>query len=91
MSSSPPKSIAVEYGAMRANVDIQKLNTYLELHVPVVVAPVQVQQFKVRSQSIEKRFQVDWQDSLDRYVYDSMSTGLHDIGLFTGSPILHTF
>jgi hypothetical protein len=91
MSDSPPKSIAVEYGAIRANVDIQKLNMYLQLHVPVVVAPVQVQQFKVRSQSIEKRFQVDWQDSLDRYVYDSMCTGLHDIGLSTGSPILHTF
>lgn len=88
MSGNPPKSIAVEYGAMRANVDIQKLNTYLKSHVPVVAAPVQVQQFKVRSQSFEERLQVDWQDSLDRYAYDSMCTGLLDIRLF--SPILHT-
>jgi aminoglycoside phosphotransferase (APT) family kinase protein len=46
MSGSAPKKIGGEYGAMRANVDIQKLNTYLKLHVPVVAAPVEVQQFK---------------------------------------------
>ncbi|KAG2366201.1 kinase-like domain-containing protein [Suillus spraguei] len=46
MPGSAPKSIGGEYGAMRANVDIQKLNTYLKLHVPVVAAPIQVQQFK---------------------------------------------
>lgn len=46
MSGSAPKSIGGEYGTMRANVDIQKLNMYLELHVPVIAAPVEVQQFK---------------------------------------------
>ncbi|KAG1831628.1 hypothetical protein EV424DRAFT_161421 [Suillus variegatus] len=35
---------------MRANIDIQKLNTYLKLHVPVIAT---TKQFKVRSQSIE--------------------------------------
>jgi hypothetical protein len=75
MSGSAPKKIGGEYGAMRANVDIQKLNTYLKLHVPVVAAPVEVQQFKVRSHSIEGRLQVDWQDSLDRYAHDPMFTG----------------
>ncbi|KAG0708611.1 kinase-like domain-containing protein [Suillus ampliporus] len=46
MSDNAPKSIGGEYGAIRANVDIQKLNTYLKTHVPVVATPVQVQQFK---------------------------------------------
>ncbi|KAG1782023.1 kinase-like domain-containing protein [Suillus placidus] len=46
MSGSAPKSIGGEYGAMRANIDIQKLNAYLKLRASVVAAPVQVQQFK---------------------------------------------
>ncbi|KAG2132292.1 kinase-like domain-containing protein [Suillus bovinus] len=46
MTGSAPKSVGGEYGTMRANVDIQKLNAYLNSHVPVIVAPVQVQQFK---------------------------------------------
>ncbi|KAG2153193.1 kinase-like domain-containing protein [Suillus clintonianus] len=46
MSGGAPKSIGGEYGAIRANVDIQELNTYLKSHVPSVAAPVQVQQFK---------------------------------------------
>ncbi|KAG1830153.1 kinase-like domain-containing protein [Suillus variegatus] len=46
MTDSAPKSTGGEYGAMRANIDIKKLNTYLEVHVPVVAIPVQVQQFK---------------------------------------------
>ncbi|KAG2055497.1 kinase-like protein [Suillus hirtellus] len=46
MTDSAPKSTGSEYGAMRANIDIKTLNTYLEVHVPVVAIPVQVQQFK---------------------------------------------
>ncbi|OAX36873.1 kinase-like protein [Rhizopogon vinicolor AM-OR11-026] len=46
MSPSTPKSTGGDYGAIRADIDIEKLNTYLKSHVPVVSAPVQVQQFK---------------------------------------------
>ncbi|KAG1737895.1 kinase-like domain-containing protein [Suillus paluster] len=46
MSGNAPKNIGGEYGAIRANVDIQKLNTYLKTHVSVIAAPVEVQQFK---------------------------------------------
>ncbi|KAH7903344.1 kinase-like domain-containing protein [Hygrophoropsis aurantiaca] len=42
----PPKQIGVQYGAVRANIDVEKLNAYLQQHVPAVTAPVQVQQFK---------------------------------------------
>jgi len=43
-----PKGNGGDYGAIRADIDIDKLNAYLTSHVPVVTAPVQVQQFKVR-------------------------------------------
>ncbi|KAG1795354.1 uncharacterized protein HD556DRAFT_383007 [Suillus plorans] len=46
MTDSEPKSIGGEHVAMRANIDIQKLNTYLKFHVLVVATLVQVQQFK---------------------------------------------
>lgn len=63
-----PKRIGGDFGAIRADIDIGKLNTYLKAHVPVVSAPVQVQQFKVRLSPLFETLQVDWQDnSLDRY------------------------
>ncbi|KAJ8581256.1 aminoglycoside phosphotransferase, partial [Rhizopogon salebrosus TDB-379] len=46
MSNGTPKSTGVDYGAIRADIDIEKLDTYLKTHVPVVIAPVEVQQFK---------------------------------------------
>lgn len=48
MSNGSPKRIGGEYGALRANIDIDKLNAYLVAHVPAVSSPVDVQQFKVR-------------------------------------------
>lgn len=47
MSNGVPKRIGGEYGALRANIDIAKLNAYLAAHVPAVSPPVDVQQFKV--------------------------------------------
>ncbi|EGN92738.1 hypothetical protein SERLA73DRAFT_98766 [Serpula lacrymans var. lacrymans S7.3] len=46
MSACKPKKIGGEYGAVRANIDIDKLNAYLAEHVPAVTAPVDVKQFK---------------------------------------------
>ncbi|KAI0079245.1 protein kinase subdomain-containing protein PKL/CAK/ACAD [Panus rudis PR-1116 ss-1] len=42
----PQKKIGGEYGAVRANIDVPKLNAYLASHVPAVAAPVDVKQFK---------------------------------------------
>lgn len=42
-----PKKIGGEYGEVRANIDIVKLNTYLEQSAKAVRAPVSVKQFKV--------------------------------------------
>jgi len=42
------KKIGGEYGKVRANIDIDKLNTYLANNVAVVNTPVDVKQFKVR-------------------------------------------
>lgn len=50
MSNSSPKRIGGEYGAIRANIDIGKLNAYLAAYVPAISSPVDVQQFKVCSQ-----------------------------------------
>jgi hypothetical protein len=47
MTAPKKKKTGGDYGAIRADIDIGKLNTYLKAHVPVVSAPVQVQQFKV--------------------------------------------
>lgn len=51
MPNVSPKGIGGEYGAVRANIDIDKLNAYLAAHVPAVCSPVDVQQFKVCFQS----------------------------------------
>ncbi|KAG6382025.1 kinase-like domain-containing protein [Boletus reticuloceps] len=45
-NSAGPQRIGGEYGAIRANIDINKLNAYLIAHVPAVRPPVDVQQFK---------------------------------------------
>ena len=47
MTAPKKKSTGGDYGAIRADIDIGKLNAYLKAHVPVVSVPVQVQQFKV--------------------------------------------
>ena len=46
-SGSKPKKIGGEYGEIRANIDVDKLNTYLARNVKVVKTPVAVKQFKV--------------------------------------------
>ncbi|CAL1711401.1 unnamed protein product [Somion occarium] len=42
---STPK-IGGEYGEIRANIDVDKLNAYIDRHVDAVAAPVAVKQFK---------------------------------------------
>ena len=46
-SSNPGQKIGGEYGEVRANIDVDRLNKYLDEHVKEVVAPVEVKQFKV--------------------------------------------
>jgi hypothetical protein len=46
------KKIGGEYGDVRAAIDIEKLNAYLEAHVPEVTPPVTVKQFKVWIQGL---------------------------------------
>ncbi|KAG6813291.1 hypothetical protein H0H92_012446 [Tricholoma furcatifolium] len=43
---SAPKKIGGEYGSMRANIDVEKLNTFLSQCASIVKAPVDVKQFK---------------------------------------------
>ena len=47
MSASSSKKIGGEYGEVRANIDVPKLNVYLKESVKEVRAPVEVKQFKV--------------------------------------------
>lgn len=47
--SNPGQKIGGEYGEVRANIDVNTLNKYLDQHVEAVAAPVQVKQFKVSS------------------------------------------
>ncbi|KAI6119020.1 kinase-like domain-containing protein [Pisolithus croceorrhizus] len=46
MSRGTSKRIGGEYGSIRAIFDVDKLNAYLKTHVPAVVPPVAVKQFK---------------------------------------------
>jgi len=46
---SPPQKIGGEYGEVRANIDVEKLNAYLAKHTPGIKGPVDVKQFKVCS------------------------------------------
>ena len=49
MSEDTSKRIGGEYGAVRAALDVDKLNAFLKTHVPAVAPPVVVKQFKVCS------------------------------------------
>jgi hypothetical protein len=49
MSNTVPKKVGGEYGDIRANIDVHRLNTYIAAHVPAVKAPVSIKQFKVKS------------------------------------------
>lgn len=46
-NDTPTKTVGGEYGEIRANIDVDKLNVYLSKHVKSVQAPVEVKQFKV--------------------------------------------
>ena len=52
MSKPTAKKIGGEYGDVRATIDLQKLNAYLESCVPEIAAPVTVKQFKVCTQAL---------------------------------------
>lgn len=47
MSEFSNQKIGGEYGEIRANIDVAKLNEYLGKHVKTVKTPVTVKQFKV--------------------------------------------
>ena len=47
MTETQPKKIGGEYGKVRANIDIEKLNEYLKKKVEAIKDPVDVKQFKV--------------------------------------------
>ena len=46
-SADKPQKIGGEYGEVRANIDVHKLNAYLDKHVKAIKTPVDVKQFKV--------------------------------------------
>ena len=47
MAKPTTEKIGGELGDVRAAIDIEKLNAYLEAHVSEIAAPVTVKQFKV--------------------------------------------
>jgi hypothetical protein len=47
-NTATAKKTGGEYGDVRANIDVDRLNAYLAKHVPAVKTPVDVKQFKVR-------------------------------------------
>lgn len=49
--SSKPQKVGGEYGEVRASIDIDRLNAYLERNVKAIVVPISVKQFKVCSSS----------------------------------------
>lgn len=64
------KKIGGEFGEVRANIDVDKLNKYFEEKVPSVKAPVEVKQFKVsplNSSHRKKTVTYNYNYSLDRY------------------------
>lgn len=65
---STPAKIGGEYGPVRANIDIEKLNAYLAGHVKTVHAPVDVKQFKVDILHNIANAYAERTHSLDRYV-----------------------
>ena len=53
---TPPKKVGGEIGEVRSAIDIEKLNAYIEAHVPVIKALVAVKQFKQSvSENTEER------------------------------------
>lgn len=46
-SEMKPKKIGGEYGEVRANIDVETLNTYLAKNIEAITTPVDVKQFKV--------------------------------------------
>ena len=52
MAEQQKKKIGGEYGEIRANIDVDRLNEWLKERVPAVKAPVAVKQFKVRTTSL---------------------------------------
>lgn len=47
MTETQPKKIGGEYGEVRANIDIDKLNVYLKKNVEAIKGPIDIKQFKV--------------------------------------------
>jgi len=47
MTNESPKKIGGEYGDVRANIDVEKLNAYLVKNVKSLKGPIDVKQFKV--------------------------------------------
>ena len=47
MARSTAEKIGGEFGDVRATIDVEKLNAYLEAHTLEIAAPVTVKQFKV--------------------------------------------
>jgi aminoglycoside phosphotransferase (APT) family kinase protein len=71
-SEGQPKKIGGEYGKVRANIDIEKLNTYLAKNVEAISTPVDVKQFKF-GQSNPTYFLTD--TSQKRYVLRKKPAG----------------
>lgn len=57
MAGHPPKKVGGEVGDVRANIDQDKLNEYLQAHVPAVRAPVSIKQFKVNTSDPARKMQ----------------------------------
>ena len=51
MSSTSGK-IGGEYGPVRANIDLERLESYLKANVKAIKTPVDVKQFKVRRRAV---------------------------------------
>ena len=49
---APPKKIGGEYGEVRAGIDADNLNAYLQKAAPSIASPVAIKQFKVRRYSV---------------------------------------
>ena len=66
------QKIGGEYGGVRMAIDVERLNVYLETHVPEVAAPVTVKQFKVCIQGLPPSRPLPHSCtgySLDRYAF----------------------
>lgn len=77
MSKSTTKKIGGEYGDVRAAIDLQKLNVYLEARVPEITAPVTLKQFKVCTQGLPH---------LQPFSYGCIGSSLDRYALATCSP-----